>query len=78
MDELLTTAAAAERLGICELTMKRWRIVGETPDGCTPPPYIHVTGGKRGIRYVRSELEAWIQSRPRYTANTGIPARTSR
>ena len=60
-DELLTTAEAAEILGRTPNTLKKWRIRKPAPVG---PAFIRVREAgsiRKGIRYRRSELEAFRQ-----------------
>ena len=55
--QLLTTAQAAEVLGIAEGTLTTWRCTRRTE-----LPYLKVG---RCVRYKRSDIEAWAQSRRR-------------
>lgn len=50
---LLTTAAAAEALGLGEQTLRNWRAEGHGPPA--------VTRGKL-VRYRRADLEAWVDA----------------
>lgn len=52
-DELLTTEAAAERVGLSPVTLKIWRWA-HNPHA---PPYITV--GARNIRYSAAAIEEW-------------------
>ena len=56
-DELLTTEAAAERVGLSPITLKVWRWQ-ENPHA---PP--HITVGARNIRYSAAAIEEWKASR---------------
>lgn len=56
-DELLTTEAAAVRVGMSPVTLKVWRWK-QNPHA---PP--HITVGSRGIRYSAAALERWKESR---------------
>jgi predicted DNA-binding transcriptional regulator AlpA len=65
-DELLTTEAAAERVGLSPVTLKVWRWQ-QNPHA---PP--HITVGARNIRYSAAAIEAWKASR---THQPGCEAR---
>lgn len=56
-DELLTTEAAAVRVGLSPVTLKCWRW---ERNPAAPP---HVTVGTRNIRYSAQALERWKDSR---------------
>jgi predicted DNA-binding transcriptional regulator AlpA len=56
-DELLTTEAAAARVGLSPVTLKVWRWQ-ENPHA---PP--HITVGARNIRYSAAAIEEWKASR---------------
>lgn len=56
-DELLTTEAAAERVGLSPVTLKVWRWE-KNPHA---PP--HITVGARNIRYSAAAIEEWKTSR---------------
>ena len=60
-DRLLTTKEAARYLGMSESFLERDRIERETI------PFKRV--GSRSIRYQLSELEAYVNSRTRQSAN---------
>jgi predicted DNA-binding transcriptional regulator AlpA len=66
-DELLTTEAAAERVGLSPVTLKVWRWQ-QNPHA---PP--HITVGARNIRYSAAAIETWKASR---THQPGSKART--
>jgi predicted DNA-binding transcriptional regulator AlpA len=56
-DELLTTEAAAERVGLSPITLKVWRWQ-QNPHA---PPHVRV--GARNIRYSAAAIEEWKASR---------------
>jgi predicted DNA-binding transcriptional regulator AlpA len=56
-DELLTTEAAADRVGLSPVTLKVWRWQ-QNPHA---PPHIQV--GARNVRYSLRAIEAWKASR---------------
>jgi predicted DNA-binding transcriptional regulator AlpA len=56
-DNLLSTKAAASRLGIAEVTLRIWRWQ-RNPN---QPPWIRV--GSRTVKYDPVSLDAWQQSR---------------
>jgi predicted DNA-binding transcriptional regulator AlpA len=56
-DELLTTEAAAERVGLSPVTLKVWR----WQQNRHAPP--HITVGARNIRYSAAAIEEWKASR---------------
>lgn len=55
-DRLLTTAQAAERLGLAEQTLANWRVARKGP------AYVRIGG--RTIRYRASALDAYIAGLP--------------
>ena len=56
MDKLMSGPEVAARLGVCDRTLKRWRMKG---DG---PPFIRYTATS-AVRYHPREVNAWIDSR---------------
>ena len=65
-DELLTTEAAAERVGLSPVTLKVWR----WQQNRHAPP--HITVGARNIRYSLRAIEEWKASRTHQPGtNTG-------
>jgi predicted DNA-binding transcriptional regulator AlpA len=56
MDKLMSGPEVAARLGVCDRTLKRWRMKG---DG---PPFIRYTATST-VRYHPREVNAWIDSR---------------
>ena len=56
-DELLTTEAAADRVGLSPVTLKVWR----WQQNQHAPP--HITVGARNIRYSAAAIEEWKASR---------------
>jgi excisionase family DNA binding protein len=52
---MLTTKEAARRLGFTPQTLRLWRSQDRGP------AYVQTEGG--GVRYRRSDLEAWIEQR---------------
>jgi predicted DNA-binding transcriptional regulator AlpA len=63
-DELLTTEAAAERVGLSPITLKVWRWA-QNPHA---PP--HITVGARNIRYSAAAIEEWKASRTHQPGST--------
>jgi excisionase family DNA binding protein len=59
-DQLLTTAQAAEILGLSEGTLSTWRCTRRTV-----VPYLKVG---HCVRYERSDVEAWVRSQRQGTA----------
>lgn len=55
MTELLTTIEASQYVRLTKLTLARMRVTGEGP------PYYKL--GERSVRYRRSDLDAWLESR---------------
>lgn len=56
--DILTTAEAAEYLGLSKPTLERFRLTG------AGPVYAKLTPGNRGpVRYRRTDLDAWLASR---------------
>lgn len=68
-DELLTTEAAAVRVGLSPVTLKVWRWK-RNPHA---PP--HITVGARTIRYSAAVIDKWLTNR---THTPGRKARTTR
>jgi len=64
---LLTSREAACYLGISYSYLRTIRMTGKIKDRIGPPPHIHV--GK-ALRYVKEDLDAWIDSQPRANAVT--------
>ena len=56
-ESLISTADAAARLGLAEITMRLWR----WRDNPNQPPYVRV--GSRGVRYDVAALDKWKASR---------------
>jgi len=53
-DELLTTAQVAELCGLSQSTLRKWRCIGEGP---------RFARMGRAVRYLRSELAAFLAHR---------------
>jgi len=71
--ELLTTAQAAKFLSISVVTLKRMRQIGPS-DNFIPPQFIRLGPTQSGcIRYIRSELVAWVLKHPRYNSTSNEP-----
>ncbi len=51
----MNTRETAEYLGMAEITLKRWRLVGEGPD------YFRIGGRK--IRYWKSAVDKWLHTK---------------
>jgi predicted DNA-binding transcriptional regulator AlpA len=51
---LVNTAQAAARIGVAEITLRRWRWL-QNPN---QPPFIRV--GPRGVKYRVSDLDRWL------------------
>lgn len=56
-ETLVSTAEAASRIGVAEITMRLWR----WRDNRHQPPYVRI--GARGIRYSTTVLDEWIANR---------------
>lgn len=54
MDALFNTSEVATRLGVAEVTLRKWRIYG------TGPRFIRCG---TNIRYRNSDIESWVSSR---------------
>ena len=63
---LLTTAEAAQRLGTSHRTMEDWRLRGGGP--------IYRKIGRRLVRYLQADLEAFIREGARINTSGGVPA----
>ena len=59
-DQWLTPDQAAAYIGVAKITLAKWRITGSGPPFHRPKP--------RLIRYLRSELDAWIGAKLRSTS----------
>ena len=64
---LLSTAEAAERLGLSSSTLARWRRLGNGP-----LPWIAV--GKAAVRYDPADIQAHIAARRRVPAKYAEPS----
>ena len=54
---LLTSAQAAEMLGIDPFTLARWRAEGRSPE------YIRLSNSPKGrVMYKKEDLETWIEA----------------
>lgn len=60
--QLLTTAEAADYLGIAKITLDRARTEGAIPGKFVAPPHIQLG---RAIRYDRRDLDAYIEKHRR-------------
>lgn len=54
MSTLLNTAELAQRLGVAQITLRKWRLTGAGP--------VFVRCG-RNIRYRLADVDAWVASR---------------
>jgi hypothetical protein len=59
-DALLTTDELAAWLGVCALSVKRWRYAG------VGPRFIWVSA--RSLRYRKSDVVAWLEERAKASA----------
>jgi predicted DNA-binding transcriptional regulator AlpA len=62
-ESLISTADAAARLGVAEITMRLWR----WQDNPHQPPYVRI--GSRGVRYDVAVLDAWMANRTHKPGN---------
>lgn len=58
--ELLTTDAAAQYIGVRRKTLEWWRLTGAGPQ------FIKMS---RLVRYRRSDIDAWVESRIRQSTS---------
>jgi predicted DNA-binding transcriptional regulator AlpA len=70
-DELLTTEAAAERVGLSPITLKVWRWQ-QNPHA---PP--HITVGARNIRYSAAAIEEWKRTRTHKPGANAAPRKVN-
>ena len=56
-ETLMSTAEAAARIGVAEITMRLWR----WRDNPQQPPYVRV--GTRGVKYRAADLESYLARR---------------
>ncbi|NCB25488.1 MAG: DNA-binding protein [Bacteroidia bacterium] len=63
---LFTTEEAAAYLGISVSYMKKIRCEGQIRKRLAPPPFIRIGSGRKGIRYVKEDLDTWIDELPRF------------
>jgi len=56
-ESLITTADAAARIGVAEITLRLWR----WRDNPHQPPYVRI--GARGVRYDVGALDKWLEGR---------------
>jgi predicted DNA-binding transcriptional regulator AlpA len=68
---IMDTEQAAEWLGVSQSTLKCMRIYGISGtalEGMTPPPFVRIGPAKESsVRYVKDDLEKWIDNLPRQT-----------
>ncbi|WP_455595374.1 helix-turn-helix transcriptional regulator [Cloacibacillus porcorum] len=64
--EILTTREAAEYLGISYSYLRTLRATPGARKNVSPPPQIYIGQSQKSVRYLRSDLDAWLKSRPRY------------
>ena len=57
MNNLLSTKQTAERLGISDRTLEKWRLTGESP------PYLKL--GRRTVRYDPDVVSSWSKEKER-------------
>jgi len=67
---MLTTAQAADVLGVSRRTMEGWRVRGGGPQYVQPGP---VTGRRCAVRYRESDLRDYIASRIRESTSATSP-----
>lgn len=66
-DDMLDTAEAAPITGWSRKTLANRRVIGGGP------PFVKLGDGRRGtVRYRRSDLRAWLQSRTRTNTAGGV------
>lgn len=63
---LYTTKEAAAYMGISESYLKKIRCEGQIRERLGPPPFIRIGSGRKGIRYVKEDLDTWIDELPRF------------
>jgi predicted DNA-binding transcriptional regulator AlpA len=56
-DTLITTTEAAARIGISEITIRKWRWL----DSPNQPPFVRL--GPRSVKYRLGDLDKWLASR---------------
>lgn len=61
MATMLKSPAVAERVGVHEETLKRWRRRTEKQGAATGPPFLRVETG--AVLYPEDQLEQWIKDR---------------
>lgn len=57
---LYTTKEAAAYIGISESYLKKIRCEGQIRERLGPPLFIRIGSGRKGIRYVKEDLDIWI------------------
>jgi predicted DNA-binding transcriptional regulator AlpA len=65
-DPALSTQDAARYLGVSPVTLRKWRCEG------IGPTWMKITEAR--VRYLRSDLDAWLASRPRYQSTSAAKA----
>lgn len=65
MDSLLSTHALAARLGLAEITLRKWRIYG------IGPRFVKVGAN---VRYRAEDIEHWIASRSAVSTSETLPS----
>ena len=64
------TREAARYLGVSKSFLDHARVNGSMEDGVEPPPFIKVG---RTIRYLKEDLDHWLDRFPRYRHTSAIP-----
>lgn len=67
MKRVFTEAEAAIYIGMSRSFLRQGRMNGELKNRTPSPQWITV--GSRSIRYLKEDLDAWIDSHPKYSEN---------
>jgi predicted DNA-binding transcriptional regulator AlpA len=67
----LTEEQAAEYLSISRSLLRKSRMEGERKNRLAGPPWIKM--GSRSVRYLKEDLDAWLESFPKKEPNKYSP-----
>ena len=68
----LTEAEAAEYLSVSRSLLRQGRMAGDRKGRLSGPPWIKM--GSRSIRYLKEDLDQWLESFPKVRPSKGVEA----
>ena len=66
-EAVFDTASAAAYIGVSPSYLKHCRRTGPIDGHISPPPFIRM--GRRKVRYLRADLDHWLDSFPKRLSN---------